>query len=104
MVVVLCNCPPAEAGPLARTLVEERLAACVNVLPGVTSVYTWEGAVHEDSEHTLVIKTPDDRVSALADRIRALHSYDTPEILVLGVDSERSDPKYVAWVASVTRG
>ncbi|MCB9674623.1 MAG: divalent-cation tolerance protein CutA [Alphaproteobacteria bacterium] len=103
MVVVLCNCTPAESHGLARTLVEERLAACVNVLPGVTSFYTWEGAVHEDAEHTLLIKTPDAKVAALSDRIRALHSYTTPEILVLDVDEARSDARYVAWVHSSTK-
>jgi periplasmic divalent cation tolerance protein len=103
MVVVLCNCSPDEATGLARALVERKLAACVNILPGVTSVYEWEGAICEDGESTLLVKTPDDRVAALSDAIRELHSYDTPEILVLDVDEARSDPRYVAWVHDVTR-
>jgi periplasmic divalent cation tolerance protein len=96
--VVLCNCSPDESARLGRALVEEGLAACVNVLPGVTSYYTWEGAVQADTEHTLLIKVAADRVAALSDRIRALHSYDVPEIVVLDVDVAASDPAYVAWV------
>ena len=103
MVVVLCNCSPDEAPTIARTLVEAKLAACVNLLAGVRSFYFWDGAVQDDRETTLLIKTPDDRVEALADRIRALHSYDTPEILVLSVDEARSDPRYVRWVTESTR-
>ncbi|MCB9669968.1 MAG: divalent-cation tolerance protein CutA [Alphaproteobacteria bacterium] len=98
MVVVLCNCTPGEAPDLARTLVEERLAACVNVLPGVRSFYVWDGALCDDAESTLLVKVRADGVPALSDRIRALHSYSTPEILVLPVDVAASDPRYVAWV------
>lgn len=98
MVVVLCNCTPDQAPELARMLVEERLAACVNVVPGVRSFYIWEGAVCDDAESTLIIKVGADGVAALSKRIHALHNYDTPEILVLPVDEEASDSAYVAWV------
>ena len=98
MNVVLCNCPPDRALPLARALVEQGLAACVNVLPAVTSVYQWKGRVEQESEHTLLIKVSAARVEALAERIRALHPYDVPEIVVLPVDVALSDPRYVAWV------
>lgn len=101
--VVLCNCPPEEARPLARTLVSERLAACVNVLPGVASIYRWKGQIEEATEVTLLIKTADDTVLALGDRIRQLHSYDTVEILALPVDTAGSDPRYMAWVDSSTQ-
>jgi len=100
MRVVLCNCPPSEAETLARTLVVEGLAACVNVIEGVKSFYLWDGALQEDLEHTLLIKVSEDRMAALSDRIRDLHSYDTVEIVALGVDVELSDPAYVAWVRS----
>lgn len=103
MVVMLCSCPPAEAPAIARALVEERLVACVNIVSGVTSVYRWEGAVHEDAESTLLIKTSGQRVYATSERLRELHSYDTPEIVVLPVDTERSDPRYLAWVEAMTR-
>lgn len=98
MHVVLCNCSPDESRSLARILVSEGLAACVNVLPGVTSFYQWQGELEVDTEHTLLIKVATGGVDALSDRIRALHSYDTPEILALPVDVDRSDPDYVAWV------
>jgi periplasmic divalent cation tolerance protein len=103
VVVVLCNCRPDQAEPLARALVEARVAACVNVIPGVTSVYRWQGDVCVDAESTLLIKTPRDRVAALSDRIRALHAYELPEILVLDIDVAGSDPRYVRWVRDVTR-
>lgn len=102
MNLVLCNCDPAEADALARAVVEEGLAACVNALPGVVSTYVWEGAIQRETETTLLIKTVPERVDALSERLRALHSYDTPEILVLDVDAARSDPRYVAWVRAVT--
>lgn len=103
MVVVLCNASPAQGPELARALVAEGLAACVNVLPGVRSFYVWNGAMCDDAEVTLLLKVPEANVPALADRIRALHAYDTPEILVLPVDAERSDPRYVAWVTGFAR-
>ncbi len=98
MRVVLCNCPPERSNELARRLVEEGLAACVNVIPGVESFYVWEGKLEHDAEHTLLIKTADARLAALGERIRALHPYTTVEILALEVDREHSDPDYLAWV------
>ena len=102
MRLVWCNCSVEEADGLARALVEERLAACVNILSPVRSVYRWDGVIQVDVEHTLLIKTRTDRVAALADRIRELHSYDTPEIVVVPVDEAASDPRYVAWVREMT--
>lgn len=104
MNVVLCNCSPDEAPALARALVEEGVAACVNLFPGVRSFYVWEGEVCDDAEVTLLIKTSRASVGRLSDRIRALHSYDTPEIVVLDVDTQASDPRYVAWVRQATEG
>ncbi len=103
MHVVLCNCPPGEAVAIARTLVEERLAACVNVIPGVTSFYFWKGTLEEDGESTLLIKVAADGVRAMTDRLRDLHSYDTVEIVVLPVDVALSDPRYVNWVRDASR-
>lgn len=79
----------------------EGLAACVNIVPGVTSVFQWQGVLHEDDEHTLLIKAPADRVDALRERILALHTYSVPEVVVLSVDVPRSHPDYVAWVRGV---
>jgi periplasmic divalent cation tolerance protein len=102
-VVVLTTLPrEADASRFARTLVDEGLAACVNVLPEMRSIYRWEGAVHEEPERQLVIKTSAARVEALEERIRTLHSYDVPEILVLPIVS--GSRAYLSWVADSTRG
>ena len=103
MFVILCNAPVHEAKRLAFTLVEEGLAACDNLFPAVTSIYVWEGAVQEEQESTLLIKTSAEAVDALGERIRALHSYDTVEILALPVDAAHSDPRYVSWVHSAVK-
>jgi len=95
--VVLVTAPDAAIGArLARTLVEERLAACVNLVPGVRSVYRWEGAVHEDDEVLLVIKTREDRVAALSQRVQELHPYELPELLAVGVGG--GSERYLAWL------
>jgi periplasmic divalent cation tolerance protein len=97
MRVVLCNHPREGAQELAIKLVNEQLAACVNLLP-VSSVYRWEGTVHVDPETTLVIKVAAAGVDALRERLAALHPYDVPEVVVLQVDADASLPAYVAWV------
>src|SRR5579875_515413 len=90
--VVLCTCSSREeAMRIAQTLVEERLAACVNVLPGVTSVYRWQGQVETAEEVLLVMKTAEQRFSQLCERIAALHSYEVPEIISLAVRLERKN-------------
>jgi periplasmic divalent cation tolerance protein len=90
----------ADAAALARTLVEERLAACVNVLPAMTSIYRWQGKLEQDREQQVVIKTSPDRVAALQARLRQLHPYELPEFLVL--DATGSDA-YLAWVTGSAR-
>ena len=87
----------ADAVMLARTLVEERLAACVNVLSPMTSVYRWQGKVEQEREQQLVIKTASARVPALEARVRQLHPYDLPEFLVLDVSG--GSQAYLAWLA-----
>jgi periplasmic divalent cation tolerance protein len=99
--VVICNCPSTASGELGRRLVDERLAACVNILPGVRSIYRWEGKVIEDEEETLLIKTADDRLNELQERIRALHPYDIPEIIALTPTAALAE--YVDWVQEQTR-
>jgi periplasmic divalent cation tolerance protein len=102
VVVVLLTAPDAGiGGGLARTLVEERLAACVNVVPGVRSTYRWEGRIQEDAEVLLIAKTRADRCEALQARIRAIHPYSLPEMLVLSASGGSAD--YLAWVAAETR-
>jgi periplasmic divalent cation tolerance protein len=85
-----------DALSLARTLVEERLAACVSILPGLVSVYRWQGGIEQDREQQILIKTTPDRLAALESRLRQIHPYDVPELLVL--DVERGGADYLAWV------
>jgi len=98
--VVLCTVPVEAAETLASKLVEERLAACVNVHRDVTSVYRWEGRVERQREAMLVIKTGDPTLERLVARIAALHPYSVPEIVVLEVASVNA--KYLEWVDSET--
>jgi periplasmic divalent cation tolerance protein len=85
----------ADAAALARTLVAERLAACVNVLPPMASVYRWKGQIEQDREQQLVIKTTADRVTLLQARLRELHPYELPEFLVLDAAAGAA---YAAWI------
>lgn len=95
--VVLVTAPDAGvAEGLARSLVEQRLAACVNVVPGVRSFYRWEGRVEDAGEWLLVVKTRADRAEALAARVRELHPYELPEILELPVVG--GSPAYLGWL------
>ena len=102
VVLVLTTVPSDNRGEeLARTLVDERLAACVNIYPAMVSFYRWHGKIERDEERQLVIKTTRDRVQALEARIKELHSYELPEFIVLGV-TEGSEP-YLGWVTDETR-
>jgi periplasmic divalent cation tolerance protein len=87
---------PEEAARLGRALVEERLAACVQLIPGTQSIYHWQGSVEESVETLLLIKTGPDQLKALEARLHELHSYETPEFLVLDVDS--GSKKYLDWL------
>ena len=90
----------AEAERLARALVDERLAACVNAVPAVVSTYRWEGRVQSATETLLVIKTRRDRFEALRARVAELHSYDTPEVIALPIEAGHAP--YLAWVTQET--
>lgn len=97
--VVLVTTPTAErAAELARALVEERLAACGNVIPGLRSIYRWQGKVEDDAEALLVLKTTRARFDALRDRVLALHPYEVPEVLALPV--EAGSAAYLSWLAA----
>ena len=101
-VLVLTTLPAsADAAGLAARLVEERLAACVNVLPPMESVYRWKARIERDTERQLVIKTAADRVDALSARIHALHPYDVPELLVLPILN--GSASYLGWITDSTR-
>jgi periplasmic divalent cation tolerance protein len=100
-VIVLTTLPAdADGDAFGRTLVEERLAACVNLLPAMESFYRWEGQVERDAERQVIIKTQRDRVAALWDRIRELHPYETPEFVVLTI-SDGSEA-YLRWIGEST--
>ncbi|MBS0213477.1 MAG: divalent-cation tolerance protein CutA [Proteobacteria bacterium] len=100
--LVLCTCPDAaNAQALADSLVERRLAACVNLLPGVRSVYRWQGRVEQADEVLLLVKTTDDRFEALQEQIVRMHPYAVPEVLAFkAVDGL---PAYLGWVETETR-
>lgn len=85
-----------DAVALGRQLVSEELAACVNILPPMQSVYQWHGAIHEDAERQLVIKTRVERLEALEARLRQLHPYEVPEFVVLPVID--GSTAYLDWV------
>lgn len=103
MHVVLSNLPPEHADKIASTLVEERLAACVNLLP-ITSIYRWEGEICREPEVTALIKVGSAGVERLRARLRELHPYDLPEIVALPVDAQGSLAEYVQWVRDETAG
>lgn len=102
VLVVLTNCPDAAvADRIARTVVEQRLAACVNRLAPVESVYRWQGAVERASEVPLLIKTTCERYAELEQAIRALHPYEVPEIIAMPVSAGLA--AYLRWVADETQ-
>ena len=89
-----------KAQQLATTLVSGKLAACVNIIPRVWSVYHWQGTVEKAVENLLIIKTSEGRLDELMDRLRELHPYDLPEIIALPV--ETGLPEYLRWVVETT--
>jgi len=100
--VVLCTVPSEEVGVnIARHLLDEQLVACVNIVPGVRSLYRWQGKVEDERELLLVIKTRVALYRELEPRIRELHPYEVCEVLQLGV--EAGSAPYLAWIAEQTR-
>jgi periplasmic divalent cation tolerance protein len=101
VVVVLTTVPTGSKGEeIGRTLVEERLAACVNVLAPMTSIYRWRGAVERESERQVIIKTTRQRVPALKARLDTLHPYELPEFIVLAVTD--GGASYLEWISTAT--
>jgi periplasmic divalent cation tolerance protein len=98
-VVVLCTAPPGEAEAIAKALVDARLAACVNVT-GVQSCYRWEGAVQNEPEQLLIIKTQQSLLDTLIARIKGLHSYETPEIIAMPIVGGYTP--YLEWIREET--
>jgi periplasmic divalent cation tolerance protein len=100
-IVFTTTATPEEARRLGRTLVDERLAACATMIPAVESIYRWEGAVESATETLLLLKTGPDQLAALEERLHQLHSYQTPEFLVLPVEAGSS--AYLDWLQSSLR-
>ncbi len=94
--IVLSTCPPGQASALATWLLERRLAACVNIVPAIQSVYRWEGRIIQEQETLLIIKTLQDNCEELIRQLAAEHPYSVPEIISLASDAVL--PAYLAWV------
>lgn len=100
--VVLSTLPDLESAEhMATILVEERLAACVNLVPGLTSIYRWQGTLRREPEYLLLIKTTAARFTQVRERIRALHPYEVPEIIALPIRD--GDPAYLNWLTENTQ-
>ena len=96
--LVLCTCPEGEtANSLAEALVKERLAACVSILPGLSSVYVWQGGLESSPEALLLAKTEWEAYPRLEERLRELHPYELPEIIAVNI--ERGLPAYLNWIS-----
>lgn len=97
--VILCTCPSAEvAENIARHLVDARLAACVNILPGVRSVYLWQGAIEAAQEQLLLINSAQSQYTAIESVIKTLHPYQVPEIIALPI--QQGSAEYLQWIDS----
>ncbi|MBA3393367.1 MAG: divalent-cation tolerance protein CutA [Deltaproteobacteria bacterium] len=100
--IVLSTFPTLDnAAEVGRVLVTERLAACVNLVPTVRSIYRWQDAVHDETETLAIIKTTVDRLAALAARLVELHPYDVPEVVALPVVGGHAP--YLAWITDSTK-
>jgi len=103
IIIVLVTAPSKkEATEIARAMVQEKLAACVSILPAVTSIFRWQGKVQRSRETLMILKTTSTRYLALQRAICSMHSYEVPEVIAIGVD--RGLPQYVAWVMRETTG
>lgn len=95
-IVLVTVANPDEGSSIAHDLVEKHLASCVNILPGLTSVFEWEGKIEAASEALLIVKTRKDLLEAITSRIQELHSYDVPEII--SIDISGSHDTYLTWM------
>ncbi|XP_010272941.1 PREDICTED: protein CutA 1, chloroplastic-like isoform X2 [Nelumbo nucifera] len=101
-IVVYVTVPNREAGrKLAESIIKEKLAACVNIVPGIESLYRWQGEIHQDSEELLIIKTREPLLEALTEHVRANHEYEVPEVIALPIKG--GSLKYLEWLKNSTR-
>lgn len=99
--VFITTASEEEAAKLGRAVVEEGLAACVNIVPRIRSIFRWQGQVSEEAETLMVVKTRAGLFDALAARAKALHSYDVPEVIAVPI--AQGSPAYLSWIREVTR-
>ena len=99
--VVLVTAPEKDAERIARILLEERMIACANLLPGVISLFWWEGKINREGETLMLLKTPRSKISILLKRVKELHGYAVPEFLALPI--REANPDYLKWAENATR-
>jgi periplasmic divalent cation tolerance protein len=100
-VTVFVTSPPEKAAEMAGVLVQDRLAACVNIIPAVRSIYSWKGEVCDEGEALMVIKTRADLIDPLRERVVELHPYDVPEVIAIPIVSGHAP--YLKWIDESTR-
>jgi len=100
IVIFITAAGEEEAAVLARTLVEAKLAACVNMVSNVRSIYAWKGSIEDDREHLMIVKTQRHLFDRLAAKVREMHSYDVPEIIALPI--VEGSPDYLKWLQEAT--
>ena len=100
MKLIMSTCPGKEAKGLADKLLNEKLVACVNIIDGLVSKYWWKGNIETDNESLLIMKTTPFLAGKVIERVRELHSYDVPEIIVCNI--EQGNPDYLKWIGEVT--
>ncbi len=99
LIITLCTCPDRDtAEKIAQLLVDGALAACVNILPNITSIYSWKGQTESAEEHLLVIKSPQSGYQAIETAVRSLHPYELPEIIAVPI--AHGLPEYINWINS----
>jgi len=95
--IILCTCPDQKAAAyIAGQMIEHHLAACVNIVPGITSVYQWQGKIESAQEHLLIIKTQINQYQAIETKIKQIHPYELPEIIAVPI--EHGLPEYLHWI------
>ena len=97
--IAYCTCPPDQAQQIARELVRRGVCACVNVVPGLSSIYEWKGEIEEEAESLLVIKTREDRFDALEQAVAEVHPYEVFELVAKRID--RGSAAYLRWIDGV---
>ncbi|OGP54816.1 MAG: hypothetical protein A2Y65_12105 [Deltaproteobacteria bacterium RBG_13_52_11] len=100
LIIFVTAASEQEAASIGRTLVEEGLAACANIIPQIRSIYRWKGKIWDERETLIIIKSMEDLFERIRSRVRELHSYEVPEITAITVD--RGDADYVQWIEAVT--